>query len=201
MITIDITEKVGCAMDYLSHNIALNLKRIRRSKGMSLDMTAEQTGVSKSMLSQIEKGTANPSIGVLGRITSGLRIDFNDLIGPPPQDALLVRISETAPTKDVEGQYRVWTCFPYQDNHHGEIYRIEIAPGGTYLAGSHGERTREYLAVQEGVLHLALDGDDHIIQRDEIFRFESSREHKYYNLESTPCVFLCFFLEYERQDV
>ena len=59
---------------YLSHNVAVNLKRIRTSKGMSLDVLSEQTGVSKSMLAQIEKGTANPSLGVLGKITSGLRI-------------------------------------------------------------------------------------------------------------------------------
>ena len=59
-------------MDYLSHNVSENLKRLRQSKGMSLDQVAEQTGVSKSMLAQIEKGTANPSLGVLGKITSGL---------------------------------------------------------------------------------------------------------------------------------
>lgn len=58
-------------MDYLSYNVAVNLKQIRLSKGMSLGEVAEQTGVSKSMLAQIEKGTANPSLGVLGKITSG----------------------------------------------------------------------------------------------------------------------------------
>ena len=47
-------------MNYLSHNVAVNLKQIRQSKGMSLGEVAEQTGVSKSMLAQIEKGTANP---------------------------------------------------------------------------------------------------------------------------------------------
>ena len=48
-------------MDYLSYNVAVNLKQIRLSKGMSLGEVAEQTGVSKSMLAQIEKGTANPN--------------------------------------------------------------------------------------------------------------------------------------------
>ena len=43
-------------MDYLSHNIAVNLKRIRKAKGMSLHEVADQTGVSKSMLAIIEKG-------------------------------------------------------------------------------------------------------------------------------------------------
>ena len=78
-------------MDYLTENVAVNLKRIRQSKGMSLDQASEQTGVSKSMLSQIEKGTANPSLGVLGKITSGLRIEFQELIATPLVDSYLDR--------------------------------------------------------------------------------------------------------------
>ena len=79
-------------MDYLSHNVAVNLKQIRLSKGMSLGEVAEQTGVSKSMLAQIEKGTANPSLGVLGKITSGLRIEFQTLIDPPREDFCNIRL-------------------------------------------------------------------------------------------------------------
>ena len=116
-------------MDYLSHNIAVNLKRIRTSKGMSLDVVAEQTGVSKSMLAQIERGTANPSIGVLGKIVSGLRLDFNELIQTPPLDSYLVRTEETPPIKEVPGQYRVWNCFPIEDNHMVEIYRMASGHG------------------------------------------------------------------------
>ena len=37
-------------MDYLSNNVAVNLKRTRQARGMSLDQVSEQTGVSKSML-------------------------------------------------------------------------------------------------------------------------------------------------------
>ena len=77
-------------MDYLCHNVSVNLKRMRLSKNMTLDQVSEQTGVSKSMLAQIEKGTANPSLGVLGKITSGLRIEFQELIEPPRQDFCLV---------------------------------------------------------------------------------------------------------------
>ena len=42
------------------------------------------------MLAQIERGTANPSLGVLGKITSGLRIEFQELIQPPREDCRLV---------------------------------------------------------------------------------------------------------------
>ncbi len=68
-------KREGEDMDYLVHNIAINFNHIRKAKGMSLDVVAEQTGVSKSMLAAIEKGAANPSIGVLGKIMSGLRIE------------------------------------------------------------------------------------------------------------------------------
>ena len=53
-------------MTQLDKNIAFNLKRIRKSKNMSLDMLAERTGVSKSMLGQIERGESNPTVSTIG---------------------------------------------------------------------------------------------------------------------------------------
>ena len=67
-------------MDYLSHNVSENLKRIRQSKGMSLDQVAEQTGVSKSMLAQIEKGTANIHLSeCLVKSQAVCELSFKDL--------------------------------------------------------------------------------------------------------------------------
>lgn len=183
-------------MDYLSHNIAINLKRIRKSKKMSLDMVAEQTGVSKSMLAQIEKGDANPSIGVLGKIISGLRVDLDDLVETPRQDAYLISTKDLVPTKDVEGQYKVYTLFPIQDNGSVEIYSIEIEPGSVYESGGHGEKTREYIVVKEGQLRIESDGTSYDITRDHAFRFESDRDHLYINEGDTKVRFLSFFVDY-----
>ena len=185
-------------MDYLSHNIASNLNRIRKSKGMSLDVVAEQTGVSKSMLAQIEKGTANPSIGTLGKIISGLRIEFDDLIRTPPMDSFLVEVRKTEPTKEVPGQYKVWTCFPIEDNHVVEIYRIDIEPHGVYVSGSHGEKTREYISVREGELLMEVGDTSYRISTEEVFRFESDREHRYINDTDRQVSFMTFFVVYEK---
>ena len=167
-------------MDYLSHNVAVNLKQVRQSKGMSLGEVAEQTGVSKSMLAQIEKGTANPSLGVLGKITSGLRIEFQTLI----------------PTKELEGQYKVWTCFPYEDSHSVEVYRIDIEPGGVYMSGSHGEKTREYITVTEGVLTIECHGHTQTINKDQVYKFETDQAHIYRNEGAEMVSCTCFFLDY-----
>ena len=183
-------------MDYVTHNIAMNLNRIRKSKGMSLDTVAEQTGVSKSMLAQIEKGTANPSIGVLGKIVSGLRITFDDLLQTPVMDSYLVHIKNLVPTKEIPGQYRVMTCFPIEDNYQVEIYRIEIAPGGTYISGGHGERTREYISVLMGDLTIETKGKTEPVSVEDSYRFESDSEHCYRNMGTVLLVFNCFFVTY-----
>ena len=181
-------------MNYLSHNIAINLKRIRKARGMSLDVVAEQTGVSKSMLATIEKGDANPSIGVLGKIISGLRIDFHDLTKAPQDDTFLVEIDKLEPTKALEGNYHVWTCFPIEDNRSVEIYQIDIEPGGVYESGSHGERTKEYIAMTEGTLTIRLEDGEHVIRKGQFFRFESDQPHVYRNDGMQKISFLSFFV-------
>ncbi|MDD7403870.1 MAG: XRE family transcriptional regulator [Butyribacter sp.] len=183
-------------MDYLTHNIAINLKRIRKAKGMSLDVVSEQTGVSKSMLATIEKGEANPSIGVLGKIMSGLRVELPDLTQAPQGDSYLVELDKVEPTKNVAGQYKVWTCFPIADNRTVEIYRIEIEPGGIYESGSHGERTKEYIAMIRGELSIRLEDGIHIVKEDNFFRFESDQPHTYFNTGTEPISFMSFFVVY-----
>ena len=183
-------------MDYLSHNVSKNLKRLRQSKGMSLDQVAEQTGVSKSMLAQIEKGTANPSLGVLGKITSGLRIEFQTLIEAPRVDFCLVKPEEMIPTKELEGQYKVFTCFPFEDSQSVEIYRIDVEPGGVYTSGSHGERTREYITVIDGALTIECHDHSQKVEKSQVYKFETDQQHIYRNAGSERASCMCFFLDY-----
>ena len=153
-------------MDYLSHNIAINLKRIRKAKGMSLDVVAEQTGVSKSMLSTIEKGDANPSVGVLGKIISGLRIELQDLTQPPQADSYLVDISKLSPTKDVEGQYHVWTCFPIADNRTVELFRLIRKPERLSVAlGVRHRKVRFFIFIEVPALYLRDYCHGHAVKR------------------------------------
>lgn len=181
-------------MDYLSHNIGVNLKRIRKAKGYSLDMVSEQTGVSKSMLAQIEKKTANPSIGVIGKIISGLRIDFNDLIQTPPVESYLVEIDKLEPIKEVEGEYRVWTCIPISENEIFEIYQIEIEAGQAYSTASHGEKTKEYIMVLEGEVTICLGEGNHKVIRNQVFRFDCDQDHIYKNETDQKIIFYMVFL-------
>ena len=113
-------------------------------------------------------------------------------------DYSLVTPEETVPTKELEGQYKVWTCFPYQDSQSVEVYRIDIEPGGCYLSGSHGEKTREYLTVTEGI--LTVECHDHVqkICEGQIYKFETDQPHVYRNQGTEKVCCVCFFLDYTR---
>ncbi len=50
--------------------VAQNLKQIRNERNLSINELAEMCGLSKSMLSQIERGGGNPTLGTLWKIAN-----------------------------------------------------------------------------------------------------------------------------------
>lgn len=168
-------------MDILNKNVAMNLKRIRKSKNMSLDAVAEQTGISKSMLGQIEREKTNPTLSILGKLVSGLRVEFMDLVGSPPLETYLIREEELEPTKIMESKYEVYVYFPYNRNEGFEIYSILIWPGASYISESHGEGTREYVVVQQGEMSLEMEREKHVLKKNDAIRFETHDRHIYHN--------------------
>ncbi len=63
-------------MDQPVEAISNNLRTIRESRNFSLDQLSELTGVSKSMLRQIETGKSSPTISTIWKIANGLRVSF-----------------------------------------------------------------------------------------------------------------------------
>ena len=74
----------------LNRAVAENIKRIRKTKKLSLERTAALSGVSRSMLSQIERGEANPSVAILGKIAAALKVPAEVLLENDDFTSLLV---------------------------------------------------------------------------------------------------------------
>ena len=137
-------------MTQLDKNIAFNLKRIRKSKNMSLDMLAERTGVSKSMLGQIERGESNPTVSTIGKIVDGLKVPFEQLIYDRQEFMVMPSLEEAPVFRVKEGEYRIYVMLPYDVGRNFEIYQGEVVPGAQMESESHGENTWEYLTVVSG---------------------------------------------------
>ncbi len=180
-------------MEYITKNIARNLKRIRKSRKMSLDDVSEQTGISKSMLGQIERGESNPTVETLGKIVSGLRVSFTSLISALKTDAILVDKAELVPSKSIEGEYCVYEYFPYEEDRTFEIYMMEINKGASYKSEGHGENTYEYLTVFSGVLLLEVEEKIYEIIEGNSIRFPTYSEHRYSNYGEELLKFIITF--------
>ena len=168
-------------MQELSLIIAHNLKRIRQERKLSLDKVADLTGVSKSMLGQIERGVSNPTVTTIKKISTGLRVSVTLLINSPQYDAVVVKTSDIEPLIEENGSYRVYPVFPYEDGRSFEIYTVEFDQGCLYRADAHSERTEEFITVFEGELTVLVNDTEYAVKQGDSIRFKADKPHVYHN--------------------
>lgn len=168
-------------MTQIDKNIATNLRRIRKSKNMSLDMLAEQTGVSKSMLGQIERGESNPTVSTISKIVEGLKVPFEQLIYNREEIIVLPTWQQAPVYKEKEGMYRIHILLPYDAGRHFEIYQGTLEKEAFMESISHGEHTWEYLTVLKGKVELTVGEEMYSLAEGASLYFASDRTHSYRN--------------------
>jgi len=168
-------------LENLNEVVARNLKSIREEKKLSLDKVAEFTGVSKSMLGQIERGESNPTITTVWKIANGLKISFTSLINTPQQDTVIINRSEIEPLIEDNGKYRLYPYFPYEDGRRFEVYSVEIEKGGYLSADAHPEGTQEFITVFDGELTIRVNDEEYSIKEGDSIRFKADKSHTYHN--------------------
>jgi transcriptional regulator with XRE-family HTH domain len=173
-------------MEDVTQLIAKNLKRIRDERKLSLDKLSDLTGVSKSMLGQIERGESSPTVSMVWKITNGLKISFTTLLNTPQSDISIVQKSEIKPLIEKDGKYRVFPFFPIEEGRRFEIYRIEIDAGGSMYADPHPEGTQEFLSVFGGELTIRVDDQEMIVAEGNSIRFRADKFHSYINAGADP---------------
>jgi transcriptional regulator with XRE-family HTH domain len=161
--------------------IAGNLKRIREEKKLSLEKAAGITGVSKSMLGQIERGESNPTINTIWKIASGLKVSFTALVNSPQAETVIVHKTEVEPLIEDNGKYRVYPVFPYEEGRRFEMYTVEIEKGGYYSTDTHGEKTQEFITVTQGELTVLTDNKEYTIHKGDSITFRADKTHAYHN--------------------
>lgn len=100
-------------MDKFSFIIAENLKRFRDERKLSLDNVSKLSGVSKSMLGQIERGEANPTVSTVWKIANGLKISFTELMIKAEPNIEIVYKSEVQPLVEDNNRVRIFPVFSF----------------------------------------------------------------------------------------
>ncbi|MBF0545131.1 MAG: helix-turn-helix transcriptional regulator [Candidatus Riflebacteria bacterium] len=168
-------------MDNLNLVLANNLKKIRDSRKLSLDRVADLTGVSKSMLGQIERGESNPTISIVWKIANGLKISFTDLINVHQPEIVVLKKAEVEPLVDDGGKYKIYPFFPFEEGRRFEMYSVDIEIDGKLNAEAHGEGTEEFLSIFQGELTVRVDEKEYTIKKGDSIRFKADKPHGYRN--------------------
>lgn len=165
----------------LQKTVGSNIRAIRESKKLTLDAAAHRTGVSRSMLAQIERGDANPTISVLWRIAGGYKVPFTSLLKERGCAPLLIRSGEVRPLAENGGRYVNYPCFPFEEERLFETYRIRVEAGGSLDAQPHLAGAEEYVTVFSGRVEIHADGESFLLEEGDSLRFRADREHSYRN--------------------
>lgn len=162
--------------------VALNIKGIREQKKLTLDAAAELTGVSRSMLAQIEKGDVNPTISVLWKIANGYKVSFTSLVERKDPGISVVRLGEIQPLQEDDGKYLNYPIFPFDEKRLFETYRIVIEPHGTLSAQPHLNGAEEYITVFAGEVEITVAKESFSLLPGDSIRFYANVPHTYRNI-------------------
>ena len=165
----------------IQKTVARNIRRIREQKKITLETAAKLTGVSRSMLAQMEKGEVNPTISILWKIASGYKVSFSSLLDNG-SSALLIRCGEMEPLLEDGGRYINRPAFPFQADRPFETYCIEIRPGGFLQAQAHLAGAEEYTAVFSGTVEIVADQETFRLNEGDSLRFQADVPHSYRNV-------------------
>lgn len=183
-------------MSQLDKNIAENLKRLRKSRNMSLDMLAEKTGVSKSMLGQIERGESNPTLATIEKIVDGMKVPFEELIYKKTEAIAIIDNDKLPVYKAQEGAYQVRVVFPYDRHRSFEVYEAKIEAGEDCdcIVGENG--SCEYIMVVQGMLTLVTEEGTYEVAANHAIKIASLQRHSYHN-RGLQRLILNIFISYE----
>ncbi|MFM0292291.1 MULTISPECIES: helix-turn-helix domain-containing protein [Paraburkholderia] len=155
------------------------IQRLRAERRMTLDDLSRAAGVSKSMLSEIERDKANPTIAVAWRLTNALGVSLDSLFAPQKTpEAIAVSGPHEIPTlsgHDAKYQLRVWGPIDLAGKF--EWYELTLQPGGALASNAHEPGTREHLTVLHGSIEIEAAGTTKRLKAADTARYVADEPH------------------------
>ena len=164
------------------HNILAllpaRLKNARTAQGLSLDALARLSGVSRSMVSQIERGESSPTISTLWNLTRALGIDVAALFEDESEDRIEVMRADAVPVIDSMGEgCRIRILSAPEDAGTHELYEIRLNDGGALVSEAHGRGAREQVTVVGGSVEIRAGDLSARLEKGDTARYAADQPH------------------------
>ena len=174
-------------MEQVLLKIGERLKEIRNTRHLTLDEVAELTGVSKPMLGQIERGQSSPTINVLWKISTGLKIPLSFFCRQPETEYTVAGLPEKEMITEEDGGIRAYPLFPFDPSRNLEVFYIEFDAKVTHYSLPHVAGMEEYILPVQGNLKMVIGGNEVFLQERQSIRFGADISHKYHNVSDEVC--------------
>lgn len=165
--------------------IGSRIRALRKERGLSLERLAEESSLSVGMLSQLERGLSTPSVRSLRVLGSALGVPISWFFAPahpenPAETEHIVRRGgRGALTLTPSGVYK--ELLTPECPGLIEIYELSLKPGGTSGPEFYSHRGEKAGLILSGSLRLWIDGQPHLLNEGDSFRFPSESAHRFEN--------------------
>ena len=160
------------------------LSSLRKRKKMTLDDLSAKSGVSKSILSQIERDLSNPTVTTISRIAEALGEKLSDFFSKieVEEESFIESSKETPSITSKDGLCELNILGAGETVNWLQWYILEMKPKGILDSGSHGPKTFENLTVIEGQIEVSFGESKEKLSKGDTFRFQSNRDHTLKNI-------------------
>lgn len=175
------------------------LRARREEKGMSIRTLARRIGVSPSLVSQIETGKVNPSVGTLVAITTELELSLDVLFADAAPTAPLPGVSpvsgapvlrpEERPALELETGVTWYRLTPHHEEDVDFLYVVygvggESCPPDAMMV----HRGREYGMVLSGRIGATVGFESYELGPGDSIVFEARSPHRFWTIGEEPAV-------------
>jgi transcriptional regulator with XRE-family HTH domain len=176
--------------DAISRHLGGRLKHLRADRGWSLEALANASGVSRSMLSQIEREQANPTLAVTLRIARAFGLTLGELLEMPgaASTVTVIRADDNAYHYRSDKDCRIRTLSPLNLEKDVEFYEVQLQTGGALRSSPHFEGTREFLTVQKGRIRIESGADTEELNPGDSASYRADVPHAIINAGKTEAV-------------
>jgi transcriptional regulator with XRE-family HTH domain len=180
----------GEPADAINRHLGGRVKNLRAGRGWSLESLANASGVSRSMLSQIEREQANPTLAVTLRIARAFGLTLGELLEMPgaASAVTVIRSNDHAYHYRSDKDCRIRTLSPLNLEKDVEFYEVRLQPGGALRSSPHFEGTREFLTVQKGHLRIESAGDSEELTTGDSASYRADVPHALVNAGKTEAI-------------
>lgn len=162
--------------------VAYNIKSLREKNKLSLDELSKLSGISKSILAQIERGEGNPTLSTLWKVSNGMKVPFDALTVRPKVPYEIVKTSDIQPLLEDEGKVKNYSIFPDDENRRFAVYYLELEPGSYWQSEPHLRGTTEFITIFSGTIEIVVADKQFTVTKGESIRFKGDTIHSYRNI-------------------